>query len=190
MQRFSVVAVLDEFVGHLLCLNLRTTEDDGEDAGIVVNDALQCQVFVFGIHHIIYMVYVLGTLVAAAHHNFLVVVQIALGNALYLLTHGGREEQCVAVFGNTLQDGVDALCESHVEHLVGLVEYDIIYVVQLGDATVHEVDEATGCGNDNLGALAQGTNLLFDRCTAVDGFYMDVIHIFGKIAQVIGNLQA
>ena len=55
------------------------------------------------------MVHVFGSLIAATYHYLFIIVQIALGDTLYLLAHRCREEQRVAVFGNTLQDGVDAL---------------------------------------------------------------------------------
>ena len=55
------------------------------------------------------MVHVLGTLITATHHYLLIVVQVALGDTLYLLAHRCREEQRVTVFRNTLQNGVDAL---------------------------------------------------------------------------------
>ena len=89
VQRLGIIAVLDELVGHLLRFNLRTAEDDGVDAWIIVHQPLQCQILVLGIHHIVDMVYVLSALVTAAHHNLLVVVQIPLGNALNILTHRG-----------------------------------------------------------------------------------------------------
>ena len=92
VQRLGIIAILDELVGHLLRLQLRATEDDGEDAWIVVYQSLQRQILVLGIHHIIDMVYVLGSFVARTHHNLLVVVQVTLGNALYLLAHRSREE--------------------------------------------------------------------------------------------------
>ena len=55
------------YVGNLLRLHLRATEDDGEDARMVVHDALQSQVFVLGVHQIVDMVHVLGALVSATH---------------------------------------------------------------------------------------------------------------------------
>ena len=64
VQRLSVIAVLDKFVGNLLRLDLRTAEDDGEDAGIVVHDAFEGEILVLGVHQIIDMVHVLCTLIA------------------------------------------------------------------------------------------------------------------------------
>ena len=92
VQTLSVIPVAYQFVSHLLRLQFRTTEDDGEDARIKVNQTLQSQVFVFGIHHIIYMVHVFGSFVARTHHDFLVVVKVTLGNALYVAAHRSREE--------------------------------------------------------------------------------------------------
>ena len=40
MQTLSVIPVAYQFVSHLLRLQLRTTEDDGEDARIKVNQTL------------------------------------------------------------------------------------------------------------------------------------------------------
>ena len=74
MQRLGIIAVLDEFVGNLLCFQFCATEDDGEDTWIEIDDTLQCQVFVLSVHHIIYMVNVLSTLVTTTHHNLLVVM--------------------------------------------------------------------------------------------------------------------
>ena len=136
------------------------------------------------------MVHVLSTLIARAHHNLFVVVQVALGYALYLLTHGGREEQRITVFGNTLQNRIDALCKAHVQHLIGLIQHHVIYVIQLRYATVHQVNQSSGCCYDNLHTLAQCTNLLLDRRTTINGLDMDVVHIFREVAQVVGNLQA
>ncbi len=64
MQRLGVVAVAYELVGHLLCLLLCAAEDDGKDARVEVDDALQGQILVLGVHHIIDVVYALGALVA------------------------------------------------------------------------------------------------------------------------------
>ena len=75
VQRLGIIAVADELVGNLLRLDLRTTEDDGEDARIVVDDALQGEVLVFGVHHIIDVVDALCTLVTTTYYYLLVVVQ-------------------------------------------------------------------------------------------------------------------
>ena len=190
VQRLGIIAVAYQLVGHLLRLYLRAAEDDGEDAGIVVHESLQGQVLVLGVHHVVDVVDVLGTLIAASHHYLLVVVQVALGDALYLAAHGGREEQRIAALGHTLQYLVDTLRESHVQHLVGLVQHHVAHVVEHCHAPLHQVDETARRSHDDLHALAQGTYLLLDAGTAVDGLDMDAVQVFGKVAHVVGYLQA
>ena len=74
MQRLRIITVFDEFVGNLLRLNLRATEDDGEDTGIIIDDAFQRQILILGVHHIIDMIHVFGPFVTTAHDDFLIVV--------------------------------------------------------------------------------------------------------------------
>ena len=122
MEGIGVVAVLNEMVGHLLSLQTRTAEHDGIDARIVIYEALQCQVLVARMHHIIYVVDVLGTLVARPHHYLACVVEVAAGYALYLAAHRCREQQRGVLGGYAFEHGIDALREAHRQHLVGLVE--------------------------------------------------------------------
>ena len=190
MQRFGVVAIAYELVGYLLCLDLGAAEDDGEDAWVEVYHALESQILVLGVHHIVDMVDVFGTLVARAYHYLLVVVQIVACYALYLLAHGGREEQRVAVFGHSLEDSVDAVGETHVEHLVGLVEHHVAHMVETRHATVHQVDESSRGSHDNLHAVAQGAYLRLDGRAAIYRHDMYSGHILGKVVEVVGYLEA
>ena len=64
VQRFCIVTVANQFVSHFLRLNLRATEDDGEDARIEIYQTFQCQILVLRIYHIIDVVDVFGTFVA------------------------------------------------------------------------------------------------------------------------------
>ncbi len=89
-----------------------------------------------------------------------------------------------------LEDVVDRVDKSHVEHLVGLVEHDGIDIVEVYHPAVDEVDESARCGDDDLHAAAQGSYLALDARAAVDGQYVHVGHVFGKVGQVAGNLQA
>ena len=109
MQRLGIIAVLNQLVGHLLCLYLGATEDNGKDAWIEVNDTFQRQVFILGVHHIIDVVYALGALVAAAYYYLFVVVQILLGHTLHLFAHSGREHQRVMIGRERLEYLVDTV---------------------------------------------------------------------------------
>ena len=190
MQTLGVISVVYQFVGYLLRVTLCAAENDAEYLRVVIDYTLECEVFVLGVHHVIDMVDVLGTLVAASNDDFLVFVEITLGYSLYLAAHGRREEQSVAVLGNTLQYLVDALGETHIEHLVSLIEHYIIHVVEHRLATVHEVDESSRCGYDYLRSMAQCTYLVLDGCAAIYGHDVYSLHILREVLQVVGYLEA
>ena len=190
MQGLCVVAVFDELVGYLLRFYLRAAEDDGEDVRVEIHDTLQGQILVFGVDEIVDVIHVLGPFVARAHHDFLVVVQIVLGDALHLPAHRGREEQRVVVVGQRLEDGVDTLREAHVEHFVSLVKHDVVHLVELGHPTVDEVDESSRCGHDDLRTVFQRAYLRADVGSAIHGSHMQAVNVFGKRVEVIGYLQA
>ena len=123
------------------------------------------------------MVYALCALVARAHHNLLVVVQIVERYLLYLLAHRSREEQRVAVGRHVVEYLVDAVREAHVEHLVGLVEHNVLHGVELCGSAVHKVDKTARCSHDNLRSVLQRTHLVDDRRTAVYCYNVDSFNV-------------
>ena len=177
VQRFGVVSVAYEFVSYLLRLSLGAAEHDAVDARIEVDDALQREVLVLRVHHIVDMVDILSALVARTHHNLLVVVQIVERNLLNFLAHRSREEQRVAVCRHIVEYLVDAVGEAHVEHLVSLVEHNVLHGVELGCSAVHKVDKTTRCSHDNLRAVLQRAHLVDDRRTAVYCYNVDSFNI-------------
>ena len=103
VQCLSVISVVYELIGHFLRFLLGAAEHDSVYLVIIVNDTFQGQLLVLGVHHIEDMINVFGTLIAASHNYFLIIMQIALGHSLYVFAHCGREEQCVAVLGHARQ---------------------------------------------------------------------------------------
>ena len=190
MQRLGVVAVLDQLVGYLLRLQLRAAEDDGENLGEIVHDTLQRQVLVLRMHHIIDVVHILGTLIARAHDDGLVILQVMLGHLLHLTAHRGREHQRGVLLRQRLEDLVDGIRETHVQHLVGLVEHDGAHSLQMGEAAILQVEQASWRSHDDLHALLQRPHLRLDGRTAIDGFHMNAVHVLRKVTDVISDLQA
>ena len=88
-----------------------------------------------------------------------------------------------------LENFVDRVQESHVQHLVGLVEHNGMHVPQLDDPAVDEVDQAAGGSHDNLCAVAERTDLALYARPAVDGNNPYVGHMFREIGQVRRDLQ-
>ena len=80
--------------------------------------------------------------------------------------------------------------ETHVEHLVGLVEDYGVYVVELHHTAVDKVDEAPRGGHYNLHALLQGAYLALYAAAAVDGEHLQARGVFREVGKVGGNLQA
>ena len=190
MQGIGVVSVAYQIVRHLLCLHSGAAEDDGVDAGIEVHNALQCQVFVFGVNHIIDVVYAFGSFVSASHLDGVRAVQVVFGNAFDFLAHGGAEKQCAALLGNALKDCVQILLESHAEHFVRLVQDHMADVGKLCHATFHQVEQSARCGNNDVHSSLQSTNLWLNVGTSVDSQNAQRGHVLGETFEVIGNLQA
>ena len=88
-----------------------------------------------------------------------------------------------------LKNLIDSFREAHIQHFIGLIEYDITHILQFGIATIFQVNKSAGGSHNHLGTLLQGAYLLFDSSTAIDGLHMNALHIFREIAQIIGNLQ-
>ena len=190
VQCLGVVSVLDEHVGHLLRLQFGPAEDDGEDFGVVVHNALQGEVLVLCLHHIVDMVHVFCPLVAAAYDYLFVVVQILFCYSFYLAAHRGREHQRGVLFGQCVENLVDAVCKAHIQHFVGLVEYYVGHVLQMRYAAIFQVDESARRGHNDLHALFERAYLRFDGRPAIDGLHVYAVQVFGKVAQVAGYLQA
>ena len=189
MQGIGVVSVAYQIVRHLLCLHSGAAEDDGVDAGIEVHNALQCQVFVFGVNHIIDVVYAFGSFVSASHLDGVRAVQVVFGNAFDFLAHGGAEKQCAALLGNALKDSVQILLESHAEHFVRLVQDHMADVGKLCHATFHKVKQSARCGYNDVHSCLQSTNLRLNVGTAIDRQNAQRGHVLGETLKIIGNLQ-
>ncbi len=191
VKRLCIVAILYEFVGNLLCLELRAAEDDGVDFGVEVHKTLQCEVLVLGMDEVIHVVHVLGTFVSRTHDNLLVCAEVAFRHLLHLLAHGGGEQQfaclsCAFVSsGQCVEDVLYVVLETHVEHLVRLVEHYGLHIVQFCHAAVFEIDESTGCCHDDLGAVAQCADLLVHARAAINRHDADVLRVLRKVVQVV-----
>ena len=189
MQRLSVIAVTDQFVGYLLRLDLRATEDDGKDLGIIVHDSFQRQILVLRTHQIIDVVHVLCALVAATDNNLLIVVQVFLCHLFHLPAHRRREHQRTVVLVDRLKYLADILRESHIQHLIGLIEYDITNTCQVCNTPILKVYESSWSSHDDVHTLLQGSHLRFYRSSAIDGLHMHAFHILRKVTDVIRDLQ-
>lgn len=104
-------------------------------------------------------------------------MQVVLGNAFDVAAHGGGKEQGVALCRNAGQDGIDAFGESHVEHLVSLIEHHVFHLAQAGHAALHQVNQTAGRGHDHLCATFEGADLALYARAAVHGHHVEPVNI-------------
>ena len=190
VQRLCIITILNQLICNILSLQLGAAEDNCKDAWIEIHHTLQGEILVLGIYQIVDVVYMLSTLVARTHYDFLVVVQVVEGNLLDVLAHGSREEQGVSILRNVLEDGIDALREAHVQHLVSLIKHHIVYVLQLSHATINQIEQTTRGSHDNLHTMLQGANLASDVGTAINCGNMQTVDVLGKTVQIVCYLEA
>ena len=190
VQRLCIITILNQLICNILSLQLGAAEDNCKDAWIEIHHALQGEILVLGIYQIVDVVYMLSTLVARTHYDFLVVVQVVEGNLLDVLAHGSREEQSVSIFRNVLEDGIDALREAHVQHLVSLIKHHVVHVLQLSHATINQIEQTARGSHDNLHTMLQGANLASDVGTAINSGNMQTVDVLGKTVQIVCYLEA
>ena len=82
--------------------------------------------------------------------------------------HGGREEECLALFRQMAENPPDIREKAHVEHLVCLVQHQHLQVGEVDDSLADKVEKATRTGNNDLGAAPQLFHLRVDPNAAVD----------------------
>lgn len=82
-----------------------------------------------------------------------------VGELSDLARHRGREEEGLAGLGDFLRDASDVVDEAHVEHTVGLVEYEHLNRAQIDVTLLHEVLESAGGGDDDVDTGAERTDL-------------------------------
>ncbi len=107
------------------------------------------------------------------------VVQQVVGQAADLARHGGGEQQVLTPLGQLLDDALDVGQETHVEHVVGLVENQDLQPVEAHVLAAHQVEQSPGAGDDDVGSAAQGALLGHGADAAKDRDGADV----GELAQ-------
>ena len=74
-----------------------------------------------------YVFHVAGAFIFASDGDFLGIAQVLLGDACDFRAHGSGEQQGVALLRHIGENGVDAVCESHVQHFVRFVHNHVLY---------------------------------------------------------------
>ena len=123
------------------------------------------------------------------------VTQNLAGKRAYLRRHGSGEHQRLALGRQERHDFLDVVEESHVQHLVSLIEYQMLEMAEVDVALSHVRYKSSGRSHDYVAAVAQGTFLLRIHnavAAAVDGYRADgnvigqslylLVYLYGKFA--------
>ena len=153
VQRIGVVTLLHQFIGNLLCFFTCAAENDTVYLRVIVNDAFKRSIFVFGMYGIHHMLYVVVTFVLASDGYFLGIAKIVFGYSCNFGRHGSREQQRVSFFRNIGQNGVDAIGETHIQHLVSFIHNHIANGGKRYRFAFHEVQQTSRSGYNNVHAL-------------------------------------
>ena len=87
------------------------------------------------------------------------------------------------------EDRLEALREAHRQHLIRFVQDDRLDAVEAGCTTLHEIDEATRSGDDDLYTTAKCAYLCLNGRAPIDGedAYRGEVLAIGR--EVVSDLQ-
>ena len=149
VQGLGLVTAAVEGLDQLLNLDARAAEHDCRSGLLGVEQAHKRRGLVGPLHHVGLLAHLRGLALGGwlgvdlhAHG----VGEVALRDGSDARRHGGREQHGLAGLRNGIEDRPDVLGESHVEHLVRLVQHHRRDVVELQGAARHVVAcAARGC---------------------------------------------
>ena len=188
VKRFGRIASFGELLHDLVCGYLRAHEYDAVELRFDVDDAREGVEFVGLAYFETDLVGEVGRELLVLDAHDLRVVHVAFRQLHDPLGHRGREEQHAPLAGRVAHDLLDVLDETHVEHLVGLVQYEVAHPIQ-SERTAPDVVEHTARGaDDDVRAARQAAELLAHGGPAVDG--RDRETAFAVVGEeLLGRLQ-
>ena len=92
-----------------------------------------------------------------------------LGKRLHFLRHGGREKHRLRFGRQSLENAFNRRQEAEINHLVALVEYEMLYLPEINLALRLQILEPPRRGDDDINTLFQGTKLKIITLTSTDG---------------------
>ena len=117
------------------------------------------------------------------------VVQVLLRDATDGGGHGRREEGDLLLLRGVGENRLDVLCEAHLEHLVGLVEHEVLDLRQVERTALEVIHDAAGGADDDVHAATQRGELLTVGLAAVDGEEVDFGQVRGVALERLADLE-
>ncbi len=123
------------------------------------------------------------------HRDLDRVVHVLLAHLADRARHGGREQRDLLVLRSVGENALDVLLEAHLEHLVGLVEHQVLEVREVQCALLQVVDDPAGGADDDLRTAPQTGQLHAVSLAAVDRQDVQARDFGGVLAERLGHLQ-
>lgn len=92
--------------------------------------------------------------------NFLWIAEDRPRECLDLRCHGRREEECLAFDRDNLEELLDIVDESHIEHPIGLIEDEYLDVRERNIPLIHEVEESSRSRDEDVDPLSESFGLI------------------------------
>ena len=182
MQAVSGITTCHEGIGGVIDGTFGVGKDDGEARGLNVDDAAEHLGLGAAMHLVV------ALLDGWNRERLLLdgdggrIAGVVFDEAADARLEGGAEENRLALLRHGSHEAVDVVAEAHVEHFIGFVEDEGLEAVELDQAALHEVENASRSANDDLGAALQGADLAIIRSTAIDRCGT---HAFLKLRQFV-----
>ena len=169
MQRVSIIAVLHKLVGYVLSFDSGPAEDNSVHVGIEIGDPLQGQISIFCMYRVADMTDVLGTGIPRAYGDLLGVMHVVPGYGRHLPWHGRGEEQCLSRIWHLLKDGLKIFLKAHVQHLISLIEHDMLHILEINQLASNEIMNTARRGYYYLHTFPDGPYLSIYWRATVNG---------------------
>ena len=117
------------------------------------------------------------------------VTQVALGDALDAVGHGGGEQGDLLFLGHVAQDLFHVIDKAHAQHFIGFIQYHGPQLVQLEGAAIQVILDTTGCADDRMHATPQLPQLVIHALAAIHRQHMKALQVTGVGLHGLGDLQ-
>ncbi len=167
-DRHGGVAARPQLLGERLRLVLGADEDDHSLEVLHLEDARERVDLLRIRHHQVPLARVRRSRGLVLDRDLFGVVQVLLGDPADLCGHRGREERDLFIVRGVGEDRLDVFGEAHLEHLVGLVEHEVLELGEVERALLEVIHDAAGRADHDMYAAAQCRKLHAVALAAVD----------------------
>ena len=173
--------------------NNNNNNHNSSSSSIIKNNNINNNTDLLTIHDVhVLLDGVVGGQLSRANRRLNVVAAKEVASQLLHLTRPRRTpHQCLSVRSDLLNNGPQLGLKAHVQHAVSLVKHEICAAVQVGCVALEHVDEAAGCGNDDLDPALQIAHLRAFGGTTEDTGTADIdglAKLLGYLVDLLGEL--